>query len=179
MPKPNRGLTDTIKERSIYVYLPTKDMVGSWKKEAEKAGVSISKFVIDRVEDSLKRDEGEEGHLTRVELVRKLREIEEEEKKMREDNRMLRRLVENLESELRRYRVEPFAEEGFHGVRRFDRELIDLLKGGASYNAQEILSKLGVDPSDSKTVRAVNGQLEALEEYGLVEYSGRGWKWKG
>jgi hypothetical protein len=179
MPKPNRGLTDTIKERSIYVYLPTKEMVDSWKSEAEKAGVSISKFVIDRVKDSMKRDEGEEGHATRVELIKKLKEAEEEEKKLRGDNRMLRRLVENLESELKRYRAEPFTEESFQGVRRFDRELIDLLKGGASYNGQEILSKLGVDPSDSNMISAVNGQLEALEGYGLVEYSGRGWKWKG
>jgi len=28
-------------------------------------------------------------------------------------------------------------------------------------------------------VKAVDKQLESLEGYGLVEYSGRGWRWKG
>jgi hypothetical protein len=28
-------------------------------------------------------------------------------------------------------------------------------------------------------VKAVSKQLEALEGYGLLEYKGRGWKWKG
>jgi len=179
MPKPNRGLTQTIKKRTVCVYLPTEKMAESWKEKAQGAGVSLSKFVIDRVEDSMRRDEGEGGHLTRMELVKKLKESEEEVRKLREEDRMLRRLVENLESELRRYRAEPFAEEGFQGTRKFDRELIDLLKRGSSFDGEEILSKLGIDPSDLKAVKAVNGQLEALEGYGLVEYSGRGWTWRG
>jgi hypothetical protein len=36
------------------------------EKKAEKAGVSISKFVIERVEDSIRREEGEEGYLSRA-----------------------------------------------------------------------------------------------------------------
>ncbi|MCP8320491.1 MAG: hypothetical protein H3Z52_06085, partial [archaeon] len=72
MPKPNRGKTRTIKERAVYVYLPSLEMVKGWKSEADKAGVSISKFVIDRVEDSIRREEGEEGYLSRVELIKKL-----------------------------------------------------------------------------------------------------------
>ncbi len=37
MPKPNLGKTETIKKRSIYVYLPSEDMVEDWKQRAEKA----------------------------------------------------------------------------------------------------------------------------------------------
>jgi hypothetical protein len=65
MPKPNKGKTETIKERAIYVYLPSLEMTGDWKQRADKAGVSISKFVIERVEDSIGREEGEEGYLSR------------------------------------------------------------------------------------------------------------------
>jgi predicted DNA-binding protein len=78
MPKPNRRKTDTIKERAIYVYLPSVEMAERWKRRAEKAGVSISKFVIERVEDSIRREEGEEGYLSRAELIKRLREAEEE-----------------------------------------------------------------------------------------------------
>ncbi len=178
MARRNRGKTETIKERSIYVYLPSTEMVEDWKSKAEKAGISISKFVTDRVEDSLKKDEGEEGYLSRIELVKKLRATEEDGKKLSEENRLLKRLVENLDKELKRYRTRPFAEEDFEGKRSFDRDLIDLLRKGGSRSQEEMLAHLNVDPSDMEMVKAVSKQLEALEGYSLVEYSGRGWRWK-
>lgn len=86
--------------------------------QGREAGVSISKFVVERVEDSIRREEGEEGYLSRFELIKRLRNVEEELKKLRDENRLLKRLVENLEGELRRYRARPFLEEGFEGERR-------------------------------------------------------------
>jgi hypothetical protein len=179
MPKPNKGKTETIKDRAIYVYLPSLEMVEDWKRRAEKAGVSISKFVIERVEESIRREEGEEGYLSRAELIKRLRDAEEELKKVKSENRLLKKLAENLDNELRRYRAQPFLEEAFEGVRRFDRDLIELLRKGGSYTEEQILTHLNIDPSDTDLVKAVSKQLEALEGYGLLEYKGRGWKWKG
>jgi len=179
MPKPNKGKTETIKDRAIYVYLPSLEMVEDWKRRAERAGVSISKFVVERVEDSIRREEGEEGYLSRAELVKRLRSAEEELKRLREENRLLKRLVENLDNELKRYRAQPFLQEAFEGVRRFDRDLVELLRRGGSYTEEEILAHLNIEPSDVELVKAVDRQLEALEAYGLVEYRGRGWRWKG
>jgi len=50
-----KGKTETIKEGAVYVYLPSLEMADGWKRRADRAGVSISKFVIDRVEDSIIR----------------------------------------------------------------------------------------------------------------------------
>jgi len=177
MPKPSKGKTETIKERAIYVYLPSLEMVEDWKLRAEKADVSISRFVIDRVEDSIRREEGEEGYLGRPELIKKLREAEEELKKATSENRLLKRLAENLDNELRRYRAQPFIEEGFEGIRKFDKDLIELFRKGGAYTQEEILTNLNIDPSDTDLVKAVSKQLEALEGYGLLEYKGRSWKW--
>jgi len=179
MPKPNKGKTETIKERAVYVYLPSLGMVEDWKRRAKKAGVSISKFVIERVEESIRREEGEEGYLSRAELIKRLRDAEEELKKVKNENRLLKKLAENLDNELRRYRAQPFLEEAFEGVRRFDRDLIELLRKGGSYTEEQILTHLNIDPSDTDLVKALSKQLEALEGYGLLEYKGRGWKWKG
>lgn len=165
--EPNRGKTQTIEERAIYVYLPSLEMVEEWKPRADKAGVSISKFVIDRVEDSIRREEGEEGHLTRIELIKRLRNPEEELKKLHDENRLLKRLVENLDNELKKYRAKPFTEEGFRGVRGFGKELIDLLRKGGSYSNEEILTHLNIQPYDTSMVKGVNKQLELLEAYGL------------
>jgi hypothetical protein len=41
---------------------------------------------------------------------------------------MLKKLVENLDHELKRYRSKPFIQEGFLGIREFDRDLIRLLQ---------------------------------------------------
>ena len=41
-------------------------MVDDWKRRAEKAGASISKFVIERVEESIGLEESEEGYLSRL-----------------------------------------------------------------------------------------------------------------
>jgi predicted RNase H-like nuclease (RuvC/YqgF family) len=177
--KPDRGKTKTIKDRAIYVYLPSLEMVEDWKRRAKKAGISVSKFVIEYVEESIRREEGEEDYVSRAELVKRLRDAEEELKKLRDENRLLKRLAENLDNELKRYRAQPFLEEAFEGVRKFDKELIELLRKGGSYTQENILSHLNVDHSDADFVKAVSKQLEALEAYGLVEYKGRGWRWKG
>lgn len=178
MPKPKLGKTETIKGRTVYVYLPSFEMVKDWKARADKAGVSISKFVADRVEDSIRREEGEEGYLSRLELIERLKASEGVLKELQGENRMLRKLSENLDRELKRYRAEPFLEEGFEGVRKFDRELIEMLKEGRPCSEEGILARLDVDPAESKLVKAVTKQLEILEAYGLVEYGRRGWKWK-
>jgi hypothetical protein len=172
------GKTKTIKQRAIYVYLPSLEMVDEWKQRAEKTGTSISKFVIERVEDSIRREEGEEGYTSRLELIEKLGKQEDELKKLREDNRLLRKLVDNLDKELKRYRAQPFLEEEYQGIRSFDRELIQLLKKGEQLGDEEILAQLNIEPSDVEMVKAVSNQLNALESYGLLEFRGRGWKWK-
>jgi len=177
--EPRGRKTETIKERAVYVYLPSLEMVEDWKQRAEKGGVSISKFVIERVEESIQREEGEESYLSRAELIKKLRDAEEELKKARNENRLLKKLAENLDNELRRYRTQPFLEESFEGVRKFDKDLVELLRKGGSYTQEQILAHLNIDASDSDLVKAVGKQLEALEGYGLLEYKGRGWKWKG
>jgi len=170
--------TQTIKERTAYIYLPSLQMLEDWKKRSQAAKTSLSKFVIDRVEDSIRKDEGEEGYLGRLELVKRLKKAEEELKDLTNESRLLRRLVDNQETELKRYRSQPFLEGGFEGIRRYDKDLIELLKSGKSYSADEILTRLNIERSDVDLVKAINAQLENLEAYGLIDYSGRGWRWK-
>jgi hypothetical protein len=125
----------------------------------------------------LRREDGEEGYTSRLELIKRQRKNEEELKKIRDDNRLLRKLVENLDVELKRHRAQPFLEESFQGVRSFDRELIQLLREEELLSDNEIFSKLNISFNDTDMVKAVSNQLQTLESYGLVEFTGRGWKW--
>ncbi len=170
--------TETIKERSIYVYLPSHVMVKAWKKRAKKQGVSISKFVIEHVENSLQQEE-DPTYKPLGDLVKEINELRDQIKEMSDDNRQKKIVIERLDNELRKYRAEVFLEERFEGVRKYDKELIGILKRRGVVDSDELLKDLGIDPRDSNLVIAVSKQLENLEAYGLVSSTKRGWRWNG
>jgi len=142
------GKTETIKERAIWVYLPSIEQKERWQKFAEQSGVSLSKWVIETVEEAI------------------------------------RPIREKLERELRRYRAEPFLAPEFEGVRRYDKELIELLRSSQSLNGKpkaltdtEILQYLGIDPTEEEAIKAVSAQLANLEAYGIMKSTPKGWRW--
>ncbi len=111
--------------------------------------------------------------------MERLGKAENELKELRDENRLMRKLVDNQETELRRYRSQPFLEESFRGVRSFDRDLVEILKRGGTHRDDSILAELNISPTDVDLVTAVRKQLEALESYGLVEFTPSGWRWTG
>lgn len=172
------GKTETIKERAIYVYLPSIEHADRWKELAKKHGSSISKFVIEHVENSLRQEENE-SYESRAQLRKRIGEFQEELSDVREDRRILRQLVDRQEKELRRYRSMPFLVDDFEGVRNYDRELIEILRKGGQLKDDEILMRLGIEPTESEATKAVSKQLEILQAYGLLRHTPRGWKWIG
>ena len=109
------GKTETIKKRAIYVYLPSIEQKQSWEEYAKKQGTSISKFVIEHVEDSLRQEEGS-SYVSRIEMWKQVRELKEQLDKAVKEKRVLEIAFDRLEEELRRYRAQPFLEENFTGV---------------------------------------------------------------
>lgn len=170
--------TDTIKERAIYVYLPSHKMTLNWKSLAEKSGISISKFVIEHVENSLQQEENREGYTSRAELLDQMRQVKEENRELHKKNLMLDNLVIRLEEELKGYRVKPFLEDDFTGIRKYETELIKLLQNRIEVRKEEILEHLGINPMDADIVKGIKMQLESLERYGLIKDIGSKWRWK-
>lgn len=170
------GKTETIKKRAIYVYLPSMEQKDRWEEYARKYGVSISKFVVEHVENSLRQEE-DSSYKSRGELWRTNRELREKLDQVIGEKHVLEIAMERLEEELRRYRAQPFLEENFVGVRRYQRELIEVLREGRVTSSGEILSRLRIDPSEQEAVKAVSKQLGNLEAYGLIQSSPKGWRW--
>ena len=169
------GKTDTIKQRSIYVYLPSQDMVQRWKDLAKNSGTSISKFVAEHVENSLHDEETEyKSRSTLIDENRTLSEtLNEKERRIRH----LELLVEKLEQDLRQYRAQMFTDEKFTGVRSYDKKLIEILREPGVHDNDVILSRLGIKPSEVDSIKAVSKQLEHLQSVGLVKAIPRGWSW--
>jgi len=78
------GKTETIKQRAICIYIPSIEMAERWMALPNGAGTSISKFVAEHVENSL-RQEGGEGYRSRSSLIEeKLSEaLQEEDERIR------------------------------------------------------------------------------------------------
>ncbi len=163
------------KSRYVYLYLPSKADKERWEILAEKAKTPLSAFVINIVENTLSEDS---DYKPRGELMKEISALRQETKELRDDLRMKNVVIERYEEELKRYRSVAFIEEGYEGVRKYYKELVDLLKRGGTYDSYRILESLGVKPTESELVKAVSRQLEDLEAYGLIEATGKGWKWK-
>ncbi len=84
---------------------------------------------------------------------------------------------DRLEKELKQYRAQPFLDDDFVGLRRYQKELVEILREGRFVSNDEILHRLCIDVSDQDEIKAVSKQLENLEGYGLVRSSPKGWKW--
>jgi hypothetical protein len=164
-------------DRYVYAYVPTIEHKERWKELAKKSKTSISKFIFEHVENSL-HQEGEE-YQPRSEILDNLRKIMKENDDLREDMRMKKLVIEKLESELQRYRSEEFMNSSYSGVRKYNTELIELLKRRGSVTSEEILSALGISPTDGDNVKAISTQLDNLQSYGLVAPTSRGWRWQG
>jgi hypothetical protein len=164
------------KSRYVYLYLPSAEDKARWEKLAEEAGVPLTKFVIEVFESAL---DGESDFKPRGELVKEIGKLRSENKLLRDDLNQKKIVLEKYETELKRYRSQAFVENKFEGVRKYNRELIAVLKQGIVLDSYRLLEELGIDPNDSQLVKAVSQQLEDLEAYGLITSTQRGWRWAG
>lgn len=164
------------KSRYVYLYLPSAVDKARWEKLAEAAGVPLSKFVIEVFESAISE---ESEFKPRGELVKEIGTLRLENKELRDDLKQKKIVLEKYENELKRYRSEAFVDDRFEGARKYNKEIIAILKRGATVDSYDLLDELGVDPKDSDLVKAVSRQLEDLEMYGMVASTSRGWRWIG
>jgi hypothetical protein len=90
---------------------------------------------------------------------------------------MLDTVVDRLEKELREYRSKPFAEDDASVVRKYQSDLLNLFRKRGVVRKDEVLELLGVDPSETVTIKGIRKQIEGLEDYGLIRDAGAKWKW--
>ena len=170
-----KSKTDTIKQRTICVYVPTEDMADRWKDIAKDRKTSLSKFVMELVEDTLAREE-DENFENRAELIKRKTELEEQVRDLSKDLRRFKTLADKQEKELREYRSKPFLDENFEGVRSFSKSLVNLLKDKKTVKYEDLHNFLDIVPGSDESM-AIQEQLKQLEKYGLIEYTDRFIRW--
>lgn len=141
---------------------------------ADKARSPLSTFCISIIEERLAE---EEDFKPRRELARENEALKAENKALRDDIRQKSIVIERYEGELKKHRAQSFTNEDYAGVRRYSKEIVDLLKSRGQADSYKILEALGIDPRESELVKAVSKQLEELEGFGFIKSDGRSWKW--
>ena len=164
------------KSRYVYLYLPTAEDKQRWQGLADEAGVPLSKFIIEVVESALVE---ESDFKPRGELVKEIGKLRAENKDLQDDLKQKKIVLEKYEKELKRYRNEAFLGDKFEGVRKYNKEIMAILKRSGVVDSYKLLEELGIDPKETDIVKAVSNQLEDLETYGLITSTQRGWRWIG
>jgi hypothetical protein len=162
------------KSRYVYLYLPSSEDKARWEKLAKEAKVPLSKFVIEVFESALAE---ESDFKSRCELVKEIGQLRSENKELRDDLKQKKIVLEKYENELKRYRSEAFLDDRFEGTRKYNHQILQILKRGVTIDSYGLLEELGIDPKDSDLVNAISRQLEDLEGYGLITNTSRGWRW--
>ena len=163
-----------VSERRIYVYAETVDQSNQWKKAAKNAGMSISKFISELLEDHIN---AESTGTARKDLQDTIVSLENEIKTLRTENvtlsqqiERMNRLVEKYEDELRQLKQGVWLQNGqFTGIREYEQRLIELLKDRKFIREEEILDLIHISPTDTKAIKAIMKQLENLLDYGVIK----------
>ena len=168
--------SETIKERTVNVYLPDMYLLKEWKKVAAEHKMSLSRFIIERVEDSLK-EQGEGDRYTRRDLIERNQKLERENGSLRKELELKTKVYEALDQENKSLRNQPWLDPSHQGFRQFGRQLITLIHQRKRIAFDELLPALGIKPMEMESMKAINHQLTVLTEYGLIQQDLKGWKW--
>jgi len=171
------GKTESIKERRVDVYLDTLDRKERWTELADEEDESLSKFVQKCVEYAI--EQGGPDFTEMGESSKKLQELEQEVRELRKELKQKDIVIEKLESDLKQYRMQPFLDEEYEGVREYDQELIELLRATDRITSEELVRQLNVDQTDRNLMQSLDNQLQQLESYGLIAHTSQGWRWVG
>ena len=167
----------TLRERSVFVYLPSEEMANNWKGLSKKTGCSISKFVTEHVENSLRQEDEKGQYQSRRELIEELRLAKEKREELEKHCKMLEMVINQLEKELQTYRMKPWVDENYRGLMKADTKLIKELQKRREIRKEMLYSVMKVDPSDKTAVKALDSMIKALELFGLIKDLGGKWTW--
>ena len=92
-----RLLVSEAKEEPIYLFLPTKELSDKLKQEADKAGMTMSEFIVSQVQESFLVEDLESG---KRDLLQQLNAKEEELRKLKSELARSKERSLNLEHDI-------------------------------------------------------------------------------
>ena len=167
----------TYQQRRIEIRVPDMEMAERWKELARKSKMSISKFIVEHVENSLSIEE-EEGKLSRGALVMEIRALRDKVKNLIEDQKNKKDTIKEQSD----FIIKLKADNPFFSQEDIDTEAIrlfvDKIVEDRFVRSKDLFSIIEMEPTDIRKIKYINFQLENLENCGILDKIGDGWKWK-
>jgi hypothetical protein len=167
MVKPDR-------ERYIWLYCHSVEDKKQYQELAKAVDIPLSKYLLGIIDDALAVRENTGNRMANI---KELDALKEDNKKLREDLRLSRMLIERFEAENKKYKEAAFLNPSFTGILKYDAEVVELIKTYGPIRTPRLLERLDIDPKDLEGIESLSRQLENLEAHGLVERSSNGWMW--
>jgi hypothetical protein len=175
--RPNLGKTETIRQRAVNAYLPTAEMLGKWKSEAERYGVPLSRFIVETVDDSIRKNPA--GVTPREALEKELNDTKAELKQSRARLESAEEALKRADVTIADYRAKLSGPILPSADAEFTSRLIELFLAEKVLNIDEIPERLSVELTDSKAVERLKSSVDLLKKAGLVESGMMEWRWTG
>jgi len=163
------------RNRYASVYFGTQEEKLFWEKFARERGTTLSSLIFEGLASLRDRETSN----PRPDLIKENKSLKDELRQARSELKLKTELLRRYEDENYKLRFADFESvEPQSGSRKFDTELIKLLKGNKkALNSSEIFDALGIDSRDIQAVKIIRNQLESLLKFGLVIENSVGWKW--
>ena len=168
---------EPIVKRTINVYLPSIATANRWKSTAKASSMTISKWIQEHVENSLK-DEWTDGSGPRRKLQKEIDRLQMELKSTKHLIETLQNIDEKLDQVVQREQIVRFIPPDADGHYRYDRKLIDLFMQRNFLPFTEILGLLKIQPDEVDVVKGIDEQLNELDRIGLIKKEHDGWRWR-
>jgi hypothetical protein len=165
--RPDLGKSKTIKERTVYIYLPTKDMLDGWKKEAKRHGLSLSRFVQEVVDDVLRRSP--DGITPREEIKTKLDKASNELASLRAEKEELRSQLSRTERLVASYRESLYVLVEVPQKDAVLSGLIGLFVRRRVWRLDDVPAALGINLADEEAMRRLRTDIDYLKMLGLIK----------
>jgi hypothetical protein len=161
--------------RTLTVYLDSKQELNDLIEAAGKAGLPLSHFARELIRKGLEANEAKPD----TNLIHEASQSREEVSQLRRELKEKQALIQKMETELFALKQSGFYAPLLDGDLPPDSALIDLLQDGHVRRSDEIMKALGIDTKNIDAIKALAGQLHALQDLRLVVEGPKGWKWVG
>lgn len=169
--RPNLGRSKTTKERAVFLYAPTEKMHANWKSEADKHGMSLSGYLVEIIDDAMRRSSS--GISPREKTEKELAQATLELEGLRKQNESLRVHLKRTEESEARYRNTVYELAEYAQNQSRDDELIEkligLFKKQRVWQIEEIPPEVGINVTDGKAMKPLADAISYLKRIGLID----------
>lgn len=175
--RPNRGRTETLKQRAVYIYAPTEKMLAKWRSEAERYGMSLSSFLVEVIDDGMRK--APSGLTPRQKLEEELSQATSDLKAVRMQRDSMRSRLEETEATIARYRESLEDVLSYLPDEKLQENVVSLFLKQMRWRIDDFTKAMSVDASKPEDLKKVQGTIEHLKRIGLVEGDFGEWRWLG